>query len=60
MACNRMNDAPLNQRWIAWKGPVGPVVAVCRHAVLAASFIKMGSDAVYAVHGAVPKGKVGG
>ena len=54
-----LGDARLNQRWVAWKGPpVGPVVAVYRHTV--ASFIKVGSDAVYAVHGAVPKGKVGG
>ena len=43
------------------RGPVGAVIAVYRHTVFkAASFIKMGSDAVYAVHGAVPKGKVGG
>ena len=39
------------------RAPVGPVVAVYRHTVSSA---KMGSDAVYAVHGAVPKGKVGG
>ena len=39
------------------RAPVGPVVAVYRHTV--ASFIKVGSDAVYAIHGAVPKGKVG-
>ena len=36
------------------RAPVGPVVAVCRHAVLAAPFIKMGSDAAYAAY---PRGR---
>ncbi len=39
------------------RAPVGPVVAVCRHAVLAASFIKMGSDAAYAAYRQYPRGR---
>ena len=39
------------------RAPVGLVVAVCRHAVLAASFMKMGSDAVYAAYRQYPRGR---
>ena len=39
------------------RAPVGSVVAVCRHAVLAAPFIKMGSDAAYAAYRQYPKGR---
>ena len=39
------------------RAPVGPVVAVCRHAVLAAPFIKMGSDAAYAAYRQYPRGR---
>ena len=42
------------------RAPVGPVVAVYRHTVSSVFHKELGSDAVYAVHGAVPKGKVGG
>ena len=64
MACNRVYAVRRRSAKSALDGvkraTVGPDAAVRRHTVLAAFFIKMGSDAVYAVHGAVPKGKVGG
>ncbi len=57
----RLGDAWLNELLgSVERAPVGPDLAVYRHTVLAASFIKMGTDAVSAVHRVVPKGKVGG